>query len=92
MSSSLFGNLSGAAKGGLGGFGGLGADILMRAAGAMMRGESPQKFVKNLAKTHPAFRQINADDLENEAHRLCKERGVDEGELAKQIRQYISKL
>ena len=85
MSSSLFGGSGG-------GFGGLGTDILMRAVGSMMRGESPQKFLKNIAKTHPAFRQINADDVENEMHRICKERGMDENELADQIRQYISKL
>lgn len=89
MSSSLFDSFAGAAKSG---FGGLGADLMMRAVGSMMRGESPQKFVKNLAKTHPAFRQINAEDLEGEVHRVCKERGVSESELAAQIRQYISKL
>ena len=87
MSSSLFASLMGGKPGG-----GIGTDILMRAAGAMMRGESPQKFIKNLAKTHPAFRQINADDFENEAHRLCKERGIDEGELANQIKQYLDKM
>ena len=89
MSSSLFDSLLGS-KSGSGG--GLGTDILMRAAGAMMRGESPQKFIKNLAKTHPAFRQINPDDYEAEAHRLCKERGIDEGELANQIKQYLDKM
>jgi len=89
MSSSLFDSLTGQKGAGLGG---LGTDILMRAAGAMMRGESPQKFIRTLAKTHPAFRQINPDDFENEAHRICKERGVDENELANQIKQYISKL
>jgi len=85
MSSSLFGKPGGNMNK-------LGTDILMRAAGAMMRGESAKDFLKNLATMHPAFRQINADDIENEAHRICRERGMDEGEIASQIKNYLSKL
>ena len=87
MSSSLFNSLMGGKSGG-----GLGTNILLRAVGSMARGESPQEFIRNLAQTHPAFRQINPDDFENEAHRLCKERGIDEGELANQIKQYLDKM
>lgn len=82
MSSSLFGGKSS----------GMGMDILMRAVGAMMRGESPRDFLRSIANAHPAFRQINADDIENEAHRICRERGMDEGEIGNQIKQYLSNL
>lgn len=88
MSSSLFDGLVGAKSGGSG----LGTDILLRAVGAWMRGESPRDFMRTIANAHPAFRKIDADDLEAEAHRLCKERGMDEGELVDQIKQYISKM
>jgi hypothetical protein len=85
MSSSLFGKPSG-------GLNKLGTDIIMRAAGAMMRGESAKDFFKTLGTLHPAFRQINPEDLENEAHRICRERGMDESEIASQIKEYLSKL
>ena len=88
MSSSLFDGLTGAKSGS----GGLGKDILLRAVGAWMRGESPRDFLKTIANAHPAFRQIDADDLEAEAHRLCKERGMDEGEIGDQIKQFLSKM
>ena len=86
MSSSIFNSLMGAKTGGISG------DILMRAVGAMMRGESPQDFLRAIARTHPAFRQIDPNDLENEAHRICQERGINEGELATQIKQYLDKM
>ena len=82
MSSSLFG----------GKLGGLGTDLLTRAAGAFMRGESPQDFLRSIARSHPAFRQINANDLEGEMHRICKERGIDEGQIINQVKDYLSKL
>lgn len=88
MSSSLFNSLMGA-KSSAGAFGG---NLLTHAVGAWMRGESPQDFVRSIAKTHPAFRQIDANNLEAEAHRICQERGIDEGELAEQIKQYLSKM
>ena len=83
MSSSLFGGSKSS---------GLGKDILMRAIGSMLRGESPSDFLKSIANTHPAFRAINPDDIEGEAHRICKERGMNEKEIGDQIRQFISKM
>ena len=70
----------GGASGGSGG-----TSILMQAIGAAMRGESPQAFMKRLANQHPALKKMNLDDLQGSAQQLCREKGVDASELAKQI-------
>jgi hypothetical protein len=62
-----------------------GMSILMQAIGAAMRGESPQAFMKRLANQHPQLRKMNLDDLQGSAQQLCQQKGVDAGELAKQL-------
>ena len=86
MSSSLFGGSVGD------GMRALGSDILFRAIGSWMRGEDPKKFLRGIATKHPAFKQINADDLEKEASRICKEHGMDETEIVAQVKQYLAKM
>ena len=78
MANSLFsilGNISG------------NSNMLLQAFGAMMRGESPQAFLQNLAQTRPELRGINLNNIDGEAQRLCRERGVDPGKLEAQIKQ-----
>ena len=69
-------------------FGGNGS-LMMQAIGAMMRGESPQVFLQNLANTNPALRSIDLNDINGSAQRLCRERGVDPDKLAAEIKQSI---
>ena len=83
MANSLFNFLSGA-----GGNGGL----MMQAIGAMMRGESPQDFMRNLANANPALRGIDLNDINGSAERLCRERGVDPDKLAADIKGKISTM
>ena len=71
-------------------FGGNG-NIFLQAVGSMMRGESPQEFMRKLANTNPALRGINLDDLNGEAQRICQEHGVDAGKLTEEIREKIGK-
>ena len=66
-------------------------NIFTQAVGAMMRGESPRDFMRQLASTNPALRGINLDDLNGEAQRICQEHGVDAGKLTAEIKQTIGK-
>jgi hypothetical protein len=77
----IFGNMMGGGNG----------NIFTQAVGAMMRGESPRDFMRQLASTNPALRGINLDDLNGEAQRICTEHGVDAGKLTAEIKQSIGK-
>ena len=63
-------------------------NIMMKAFGAMMRGESPQQFLKGLASTNPQLQGLNLDDLEGTAKTLCEKNNVDMNQLADQIRDF----
>ena len=64
--------------------------MLMQAMGAMMRGESPQMFLKNLANSNPQLQGLNLDDLEGTARALCQKNNVDMEQLANQIREFAN--
>ena len=67
-------------------FGGGNGNLIMQAFGAMMRGESPQAFMQNLARTNPALRGLDLNDINGTAQRLCQERGIDADKLASEIK------
>ena len=66
-------------------------NLMMQAFGAMMRGESPQTFMQNLARTRPELQGMDLTDINGAAHNLCQERGIDEGKLTAEIKQAIPK-
>ena len=69
-------------------FGGSGGgNILLQAFGAMMRGESPQQFLQNLAQTNPQLRGLDLTDINATAQKVCREHGVDADKLAGEIKQ-----
>ena len=72
---SILGNISG------------NSNLLLQAFGAMMRGESPQDFMRGLAQTRPELRGIDLSDINGAANKLCRERGVDPGKLEAQIKR-----
>jgi len=73
-------------------FGGMGnGSIMMQAFGAMMRGESPQDFMRNLANSRPELRNIDLNDINGSAQRLCQERGIDANKLTEEIKQKVMK-
>ena len=76
----------------LGGSGGgvNGMAILMQAVGAAMRGESPQKFMKNLANSHPQLKKMNLDDLMGSAQQLAQQNGQDIDALTSNLDGVIS--
>lgn len=65
-------------------------NIMMQAMGAMMRGESPRTFIKNLANTNPQLQGLNLDDLEGTAKSLCEKNNVNMGELADKIKEFAN--
>lgn len=67
-----------------------GTNIMMKAFGAMMRGESPTDFLKNLAKTTPQLQGLDLDNLEGTAKNLCEQRNVDMNTLKTQIEEFAN--
>lgn len=65
-----------------------GNNMMMQALGAMMRGESPKDFLKNLANTNPQLQGLNLDDLEGTAKTLCEKNNIDMNELADKIQDF----
>jgi len=62
--------------------------MMMQAFGAMMRGESPQSFLKKLASTNPQLQGLDLDNLEGTAKALCEKNNVNMEQLANQIRDF----
>lgn len=65
-------------------------NIMMQAFGAMMRGESPQAFLKNLANTNPQLQGLDLDNLESTAKSLCDKNGIDMNQLADKIKEFAN--
>ena len=63
-------------------------NMMLQALGAMMRGESPKDFLRNLANTNPQLQGLNFDDLEGTAKTLCDRNNVDMDELAEKIKDF----
>lgn len=72
--------------------GGGGMQIMMQAVGAAMRGESPEAFMQNLAKTNPKLRGMNLEDLEGTARSIAQNKGVDLNELTESVKATVNKL
>ena len=53
------------------------SNIMMQAVGAMMRGESPQTFLQNLAKTNPALQGLDLNNPSQAAEKLYADKGQD---------------
>ena len=68
----------------------LGNPMMMKAMGAMMRGESPSDFLKNLASTNPQLQGLDLDNLEGTAQALCQKNNVNMNELADKIREFAN--
>ena len=62
--------------------------MVMKAVGAMMRGEDPKTFMRNLASTNPQLQGFDLNDLEGTAKALCEKNNVSMTELASQIQDF----
>ena len=76
----------------LSGMGGNSGGIFMKAVGAFMRGESPQDFMRSLAQSNPSLGGIDLSNLNGEAARICRERGVDPEKLTEQVKATIANM
>ena len=65
-------------------------NIMMQAIGAMMRGESPQAFMQNIAKNNPQLQGLDLNNLNQTAEQLCQKNGIDINDAKAKINQYVS--
>jgi hypothetical protein len=63
---------------------------MMQAIGAMMRGESPQAFMQNIAKNNPALQGLDLNNLNGTAEQLCKQNNIDINDAKARINQYVN--
>ena len=54
-----------------------------------MRGESPQTFMQNLAKSHPELQGLDLNNLDKTAEDLCAKSGQDVNKVKSQINSFI---
>lgn len=70
-------------------------NIMMQAVGAMLRGESPQSFLQNLAKTNPELQGLDLSDPNKAAEKLYADRGQDinaaKSSIMDRVSQFIKK-
>lgn len=66
------------------------SNMMMQAMGAMMRGENPQTFLKNLANSNPQLQGLNLNDLQGTAKALCEKNNVNMEQLAEQIKGFAN--
>lgn len=66
--------------------------VMLQALGAAMRGESPQAFLQNLAKTNPQLQGLDLDNLENTARSLAQQKGKDFNVLTNEVKATVNKL
>lgn len=67
-------------------------NIMMQAVGAMMRGESPQTFMRNLAKSNPQLQGLDLNNLNQTAEQLYQQNGQDINAVKSKINQFISNM
>jgi hypothetical protein len=63
---------------------------MMQAFLAMMRGESPQQFMQNLAKTNPELQGLDLNNLEQSAEKLYSDKGQDINEAKMSIKDRLN--
>ena len=66
------------------------SNIMMQAFGAMMRGESPQSFLQNLAKTNPQLQGLDLTNPSKAAETLYSQNGQDINAAKNSIMSKIS--
>ena len=52
-------------------------EIVIKAVGSFMRGESPTTFMKNLAMSEPLLKGYDFDNIDATAEQVCKEKNAD---------------
>ena len=66
------------------------SNIMMQAVGAMMRGESPQSFLQNLAKNNPELQGLDLNNPSQAAEKLYADKGHDINSAKTSIMERVS--
>lgn len=66
------------------------SNIMMQAVGAMMRGETPQSFLQNLAKNNPQLQGLDLSNPSQAAEKLYAEKGQDINSAKSSIMDRVS--
>ena len=64
--------------------------VMMQAIGAMIRGESPQEFLQNLAKTNPQLQGLDLSNPQQTAKELCEKNGENFEQAKAEIMSKVS--
>jgi hypothetical protein len=63
---------------------------MMQAVGAMLRGETPQSFLQNLAKNNPQLQGLDLNNPSQAAEQLYKDKGQDINTAKTSIMERVS--
>ena len=66
--------------------------IIMQGIGAMFRGETPQQFLQNLAKTNPQLKGLDLDHPYQTSEQLYRDKGEDIGAAKNSIMDKINQF
>ena len=64
----------------------------MKALGAYFRGETPQQFFQDLAKTEPQLQGLDLSNIDKTAEELCKKNGEDYNSAKSSIKDRINQF
>ena len=65
-------------------------NILGVVMGAMMSGQSPQDFLRSQAANYPQLKDMDLNDLEGTAKKLCQQQGKNVDEVVGQAKNLIN--
>ena len=66
------------------------SNIMMQAVGAMLRGETPQSFLQNLAKSRPELQGLDLNNPSQAAEKLYADKGHDINSAKTSIMERVS--
>ncbi len=66
------------------------SNIMMQAVGAMLRGETPQSFLQNLAKSNPELQSLDLSNPSQAAEKLYADKGQDINSAKSSIMDRVS--
>ncbi|MBO7667774.1 MAG: hypothetical protein J6T26_04860 [Firmicutes bacterium] len=65
--------------------------LIVKAVKAAKSGQTPEAFLKDVAKTRPELQGLDLDDLEATANQLAKKKGKDINALKSQAADLVQK-
>ena len=67
-------------------------NVMLQAVAAMIRGESAQDFMKNLAKSEPRLKGLDLNNLNNTAENLYNSQGKDINQAKQDIINNVNNI